>query len=139
MVRLARGKSHLIERIRLWNLANTESVREFRIDVSDTAVDESAFTTVLTATALNQSTSFQDFVLPGGPVAARYVRFVVVSNYNSTSYVGIRELQVVPVAQAPQRTYSSALNASTRPEMAARRGRGTGWVTASGQVTDQYL
>ena len=107
VVQLARGKSHLIERIRLWNLGNTESVREFRIDLSNTTADATEFATVLTATALNNSTSYQDFTLPGGPVPARYVRFVAVNNYGSTSDVGIRELAVVPVAQAPQRSYSA--------------------------------
>jgi hypothetical protein len=81
--------------VRLLNLGSTGSVEGFRVDVSNTTADEAAFATVLAATAQNNGTARQEFVFPGGPVAARFVRFVALDNYGSATDLGLREIEVV--------------------------------------------
>lgn len=138
-VSLAREKTYLVERIRVANAfgAAAQAVKDFSLAVSNTTGDASAFTTVLSGRLADVS-GLQDFVVPGGPVAVRHVRFTALNNYGSTCCVSIQELQVVPVAGAVP-SVSSYQDASTRPELALDDKASTLWWTASGQATDQHL
>jgi hypothetical protein len=136
-VELARGKSYPIDRIRILSPNNTEAIRDFRIDVSNTTSDDSAFTSVMTSTALN-TTALQEFVFPGGPIDARYIRLYAFNNYGHTCCVAVSEFQVVPVPTTLT-SFSSHYDASYRPEMILDNNAGSYWSTANGQVTDQFV
>ncbi len=138
-VSLEREKTHLVERIRVANAFGgaSQAVKDFSLAVSNTTGDDTAFTTILSG-RLEDVSGLQDFVVPGGPVAARHVRFTAFNNYGSTCCVSIQELQVVPVAgEIP--SVSSYQDASTRPELALDDKPSTLWWTASGQAANQHL
>lgn len=138
-VTLARGESYTVSRVRIANAAGAlgQAVRDFALSVSDTTNEASAFSTVLTAT-LQDVAGFQEFAIPGGPAAARYVRFTPVSNYGSACCVSIQELYVPP-AGGPTVSVSNHLSALYRAEMALDGSPSTYWLTAAGQTLDQFL
>jgi PKD repeat protein len=113
-------------------------VKDFQIAVSNTTADLSSFTTVLTGTAQNNGTT-QEFVFPGGTVDAKYVELLAIDNYGSPYYVAVSELQVVPVQTPGVLSYSSYRDASSRPEYAIDNNSQTGWVSADGQASGQFL
>jgi PKD repeat protein len=84
-VELAMGGDTLIDRVRLQPSSGVtnEAVKDFEVYVSTTTDEDSAFTLVLAATALNNG-QLQEFVLPGGPRHARFVRLVARNNYGAT-------------------------------------------------------
>ena len=138
VVELGKGKTYLVDRVRLVNAAGTNtSVRNFRVDVSATTPDDAGFSTVVTAIALDNST-LQEFVFPAGPRDARYVRLVAVDAYGTGTSVSVNELQVVPVP-TPVTSYSSYQDATNRPENLLDNSSSTYWLTASGQVTNQFV
>ncbi len=138
-VTLARAKSYPLERIRIANAfgAAGQAVKDFRLGLSNTTSEDSAFTTVLSG-SLQDISGFQEFAIPGGPMAAKHVRFTAVNNYSSACCVSIQELQVLPVA-GPPASVSSYLNPLNRAEMALDEVPSTFWQTASGQTANQYL
>ncbi|MDP9353014.1 MAG: PKD domain-containing protein, partial [Chloroflexota bacterium] len=90
---LAGGKTYVIDRVRLMPASHsTERVSEFEVAVSTTTADDAAFTTVLTATAAN-NTTLQEFVLPK-PVLAKYVLYRPLKNRGSTCCIGTQQLKV---------------------------------------------
>ncbi|HYI07797.1 MAG TPA: discoidin domain-containing protein [Thermoanaerobaculia bacterium] len=131
------AQPYTIDRIRLENHADGlgRAARDFRIDVG-TLNDVATFTTVLTGTALN-ATGLQEFILPGGPVRARYIRFNILKNHGHANQVGVRELQVVPV-EAGKSSVSSYNNSSSRPEMMLDGDPNTAWISANNRTTNQY-
>jgi PKD repeat protein len=138
VIELGKGKTYLVDRVRLVNAAGTNtSVRNFRVDVSATTPDDAGFSTVVTAVALDNST-LQEFVFPAGPRDARYVRLVAVDAYGTGTSVSVNELQVVPVP-TPVTSYSSYQDATNRPENLLDNSNSTYWLTASGQVTNQFV
>jgi RHS repeat-associated protein len=72
----------------------TESLKDFELLASTTTDDDSAFTSILTGTALNNGL-LQTFTFPGGPVHARYFRLLAKNNYGSTSYIRLGTLQLL--------------------------------------------
>ncbi|HEY7510113.1 MAG TPA: Ig-like domain-containing protein, partial [Vicinamibacteria bacterium] len=138
VLELARGKTWTIDRVRLSNNgAGTQSVRAFRVEVSNTTSDPAAFAPVLAGEAQNNAT-LQEFVLPAGPVEARYLRFVPLTNWNSATNVALAELQAVPVP-LPAPSFSSYADATSRPEMLLDNSASTWWLSASGQTTNQFV
>ncbi len=91
----------------------------------------------MSTVALDIST-LQEFVFPGGPRDARFVRLVAVDNYGPATSVGLNELQVVPVP-TPATSYSSYQDATNRPENLLDNSTNTYWLTAGGQVTNQFV
>ncbi len=137
-VTLARGKSYRVDRVRVWNASGAagQQVRSFRVEASNTTTDPGAFATVYAGTLLDVA-PVQEFVLPGGPVDARYVRFTAVSNHGSACCASIRDLEVVPVPSKPP-SVSSYLDPASRPDALLDGDPATAWSTASGAVTDQF-
>jgi PKD repeat protein len=138
-VTLARGASHAVERIRIANAfgALGQAVRNFSIAVSNTTSETSSFATVMTGT-LQDVSGFQEFAIPGGPIAARHVRFTAIDNYGSTCCSSIQEIEVVPQS-GPAPSVTSYLGTLYRPEMALDGSPATYWQTATNQTTDQRL
>ena len=91
IVDLAGSDAHVIDRVRIVNASGSESVRNFRIDVSATTADASAFTAVASGT-LTDSDRVQELIF--APVEARYVRLFVM-NSRSSSTVSIRSFEVI--------------------------------------------
>jgi RHS repeat-associated protein len=88
-IQLAGGKSYLIEGVRLATWYDSghglpTAVKDFEVWVSNTTPDDASFTRVLSASA-----SFvpygQQFLFPGGPVAAKYVKYVPLTNGGESS------------------------------------------------------
>jgi RHS repeat-associated protein len=84
IIQLAGDKIYSLSGIKLataWNQGSgsATAVRNFEVWVSTTAPDDASFTKVLTATAAlsGQLTAFN---FPGGPVPARYVKYVPLTN-----------------------------------------------------------
>ena len=95
-------ESVFIERVRLQSangVAATTSVRDFDVQVSSTDFNDASFVTVLSATLLNNG-QLQEFVLPGGPARARYLKFVPRNNYGSVSSIQLGTFNAVAVGSA---------------------------------------
>ncbi len=91
---LADGQTYLIDRVQLRPASHSlERVQTFAIDVSTTTADDAAFTTVLEATAAD-NTTLQEFVLPT-PVYAKYIRYRPLSNRGSKCCIGTQQLTVL--------------------------------------------
>ncbi|HYI07641.1 MAG TPA: PKD domain-containing protein [Thermoanaerobaculia bacterium] len=126
------GMQHAVNRVRVFNLDDTRSTKDFRIEVSN---DNVTYTTAFTGTAL-QPAGAQEFTFPAVP--ARYVRFFAVNNYGSTAALGIRDLEVLS-AYAGQSSVSSYSGAGNGPENLFDQDVNTYWMTASGRTTNQSV
>ena len=144
-IRLGGGLLYAIDRVRLRSQLSNE-VKDFEIRVSTTTGDDSAFTTVFTGTAV-QNTDFQEFSF--GPVEARFVELFVVDTYRgNTAQLKTFEVLTVDGANAARGggvgafivDFSSRWSTSTnvRPENLIDNNPSTGWDTGNGQVTDQF-
>ncbi|MBI4321465.1 MAG: PKD domain-containing protein [Chloroflexi bacterium] len=93
---LVGGKTYLIDRIRVMPRADgwfDQRVKDFKIAVSTTTSDDSAFTTVFTGTAAYNG-NLQEFVL-SRPVFAKYVRYSPLSNYGNPTNISTTQLKVM--------------------------------------------
>ncbi|HEX7155000.1 MAG TPA: PKD domain-containing protein [Thermoanaerobaculia bacterium] len=77
-----------------YSSVSTDVVKDFELFASTTTDDDSAFTSILTGTNLNNGL-LQTFAFPGGPIRARYFRFVAKNNYGFTSYIRIGTLHLL--------------------------------------------
>lgn len=78
-----------IDRVRLQSNQGTISptnLKDFEIQISATTADDASFVTVLSATMLNNG-QLQEFVLPGGPIRARFLKLLLKNNYGSPSSI----------------------------------------------------
>lgn len=109
------GATYTVDRVRLTpGYYPSERVKDFRIDVSTTTADDASFTTVLTATADNNN-GMQEFVFPGGPVLAKFVRYAALNNRGSPYYIATRQLRVMSPQEGELRTVAFR-NLSTDPD-----------------------
>ena len=95
-------ESVFIDRVRLQALnaiAGTTCVRDFDVRVSSTTSADASFVTVLSATLLNNG-QLQEFIIPGGPARARYIRLVPKNNYGSASSIQIATFNAVAAGSA---------------------------------------
>lgn len=107
VVRLWDGQTWLIDRVAIMPRTDAPSqrVRDFAVDVSTTGfASESDWTTVLTATAADSGT-LQTFQLPGGPVAAKYVRIRLLSNRGDPTYTSVEQFKVYTTQQSAGSTF----------------------------------
>ncbi|HLG15061.1 MAG TPA: PKD domain-containing protein, partial [Blastocatellia bacterium] len=81
-----------IERVQIQAAASTIAVKNFEVLVSQTPNDAD-FVSVLTATYANTGT-LQEFVFPGGPVRARFAKFIAKDNHGA-SLMQIQTFNVV--------------------------------------------
>ncbi|MGH9871912.1 MAG: PKD domain-containing protein, partial [Pyrinomonadaceae bacterium] len=92
-------ESVFIDRVRLQAANGTTAVKDFDVQVSSTNSDDASFLAVLSATYLNNG-QLQEFVLPGGPARARYIKFVPRNNYGSTANIQLATFNAVAVGSA---------------------------------------
>ncbi|MEW5990518.1 MAG: PKD domain-containing protein [Chloroflexota bacterium] len=107
VVRLWEGSSWLVDRIAIMPRVDyqPQRVRDFAVDVSTTGfANESDWTTVLAATAADSAT-LQSFVLPDGPVAARYIRVRLLSNRGDSTYISVSQFKVYSPQQSGGTTF----------------------------------
>jgi hypothetical protein len=72
-----------IDRVRLQSNQGTISptnLKDFEIQISWTTADDASFATVLSATMLNNG-QLQEFVLPGGPIRARFLKLLLKQHF----------------------------------------------------------
>ena len=74
----------------------TANVKDFDVQVSATTSDDSSFVTVLTATYVNNGL-LQEFVFPGGPARARFVKFLPKNSYLGSGNITIGTFNPVSV------------------------------------------
>ncbi|HEV2904090.1 MAG TPA: discoidin domain-containing protein, partial [Pyrinomonadaceae bacterium] len=77
----------------------TTLVKDFDVQISATTSDDASFVTVLSGTLLN-NTQMQEFVLPGGPVRARYLKLLLRSNYGNANSFQLGTFNPVAVGSA---------------------------------------
>ena len=88
-----------IDRVRLQSdqgLVSTSMVKDFEVQVSATTSDTNSFTTALNATYLNNG-QLQEFVFPGGPRRARFIKFLPKNNHRGTGNIEIGTFNPVAV------------------------------------------
>ncbi|MEH7107972.1 OmpL47-type beta-barrel domain-containing protein [Bacillus sp. JJ1764] len=91
---LAGNKTYLIDKVQLMpriDYAN-QRVKDFEIAVSTTTPDNSAFTTVLKATAADNG-KLQDFILEK-PVMAKYIMYRPLNTQGSSTVISTQQLKV---------------------------------------------
>ncbi len=59
---------------------STSNVKDFEVQVSATTSADASFVTVLNATYINNG-QLQEFVFPGGPARAKFIKFLPKNNY----------------------------------------------------------
>src|SRR5262249_10341685 len=75
----------LIDRVRLQNMVENQVVKDFEVQVA-TSENDADLVTVFTGTYQNNG-QLQEFVFPGGPVRARYVKLIAKNNYGDPNYL----------------------------------------------------
>ncbi|HEX9986266.1 MAG TPA: discoidin domain-containing protein [Thermoanaerobaculia bacterium] len=128
---------HTIDRIRVHNLDDSlapvqRAVKDFRFEVSN----DNVTWTAVSSGVLQNAAGAQEFTF--APVAARFLRFVAVNNYGSTSALGIRELEVVSI-YANKSSVSSYNALSALPENLFDNDANSGWITGNGRLTNEYV
>ncbi len=91
-----------IDRVRLQSNQGSigpSNLKDFDVQISSTTSDDASFVTVLSATMLNNG-QLQEFVFPGGPVRARYLKLLLKTNYGSPSNISIATFNPVAVGSA---------------------------------------
>ncbi|HEY2973146.1 MAG TPA: PKD domain-containing protein [Pyrinomonadaceae bacterium] len=121
-IQLAGGNVYTLAGVKLaigseFQFGNTTSVKDFEVWVSDTP-DESAFTKVLSATATLEH-RLQTFSFPGGPVAARYVKYVPLNNQGGGPNINTAIFDVIAAGRARVVEASGQNLAETDPPEAA--------------------
>jgi PKD repeat protein len=94
-IQLAGGKTYVIDRVQVQPRPDfvDQRVRDFEVAVSTTTAEDSAFTTVLRATAADNG-RLQEFKLDK-PVLAKYVRYRAVNNRGSTCCISTQQFKVM--------------------------------------------
>ncbi|HSS19125.1 MAG TPA: PKD domain-containing protein [Pyrinomonadaceae bacterium] len=78
-------QSVFIDRVRLQSNQGSigaPNLKDFQVQISSTTSDDASFVTVLNATQLNNG-QLQEFMLPGGPTRAKYLKLIFKNNYGS--------------------------------------------------------
>ena len=142
-VRLAGGKEYLLDGVKVATWYDTGSgrataVKDFEVWVSDTTPDASAFTKVLTASAAFVD-NFQSFMFPGGPVRAKYVRYVPVNNHGGASTISTVAFDVMTRGTGGVVAVSGQFGASHPAEAMLDGDAQTSWLSAPGVPTNQWV
>ncbi|MEP6636018.1 MAG: PKD domain-containing protein, partial [Acidobacteriota bacterium] len=91
-----------IDRVRLQSangFVSNATLKDFDVAVSATTSDDSSFVTVFSGTLLNTG-QLQEFVFPGGPARARYVKLLLKNNYGSPNNIQLATFNPVAVGSA---------------------------------------
>ncbi|HKO42296.1 MAG TPA: PKD domain-containing protein [Pyrinomonadaceae bacterium] len=88
-----------IDRVRLQSEQGSVSpsaVKDFEVQISATTSDAAGFITVLNASYIN-SGQLQEFVLPGGPARARFIKFLPKNNHGGSGNIQVATFNPVAV------------------------------------------
>ena len=94
-IQLAGGKTYVIDRVQVQPRPDfaDQRVRDFEVAVSTTTADDSAFTTVLRATAADNG-RLQEFKLDK-PVLAKYVRYRALNNRGNRCCISTQQFKAI--------------------------------------------
>lgn len=126
IVRLPGATPATFDRIRLVTPGSSESVLNFRVQVSSTTPDDSAFTTILTATATAVD-RVQEFIL-ATPAQGRYVRLVILSA--RTGFAQVRSFDAVQAEGSGVPNYHTPPSISKAADRASTSDATTGGAQA---------
>jgi uncharacterized repeat protein (TIGR01451 family) len=136
---LAGGNPYTIDRVRLRPYGGCcldQRVKDFEVWVSTASANDNDFVRVLTATAADNS-ELQEFILPGGPVQARYVKYLPRTSQGSCCYISTSQFQVVataPLGPGGIVAASSHWDTNAGPERLLDQDADSGWRTADGET-----
>ena len=88
-----------IDRVRLQSdqgSVSPSAVKDFEVQISATTSDAAGFVTVLNASYVNNG-QLQEFVLPGGPARARFIKFLPKNNHGGSGNIQIATFNPVAV------------------------------------------
>ncbi len=91
-----------IDRVRLQpaqGSVSSSTLKDFEVQISSTTADDASFSTVLSATLLNNG-QLQEFVLPGGPRHALYLKLIARNNYGDASGIQLGTFNPLAVGSA---------------------------------------
>lgn len=99
-IELSGGIAHTIDRVRVQPRPGwaDQRVKDFEVWVSTTTADDIEFVKVLTATAADNG-DLQEFLLPAGPVAAKYVMYKPLNNRGSCCHISTQRFQALTGAE----------------------------------------
>jgi len=143
-IRLAGGQIYPIDRVRVQPRGDCcvdQRVKDFEVWVSTTTADDAAFTRVLAATAADNG-QVQEFVFPGGPAPARYVKYVALNNRGSTCCISTSSFHVVATSDVGLGGIvgaSGQFDANFPAEAVLDESPATAWRSANGQNANQWL
>ncbi|MBX2999576.1 MAG: tandem-95 repeat protein [Caldilineaceae bacterium] len=139
IIRLAGDGPHTMDRIQIQprgDCCPDQRVKDFEVWVSATDANDASFTRVLSATAADNG-NLQEFILPGGPVAARFVKYVALNARGanacciSTSSFHVVSVDALGVGGAV--AASSQFDATSAPALLLDDNPDSIWRTANGQ------
>lgn len=140
VIKLGGDGSHSLKGIRLggnYNAGINYWVKDFEIWISNTVDDDAAFTKVLDGVKTTSET--QDYIFPGGPVPARYIKYVPKSNRDgSTAYIANMGIEAIAVDAAGIHSFSSDYE-NSRVEEAFDNNPQSGWYCSPGALTNQWV
>lgn len=123
-------------------------VKEFEVWVSDRSPNDSDFVRVLRATAQSNG-NLQEFVFPGGALRAKFVKLVLLSNYNvlgdapnkNSNVIALQQFQVVAANNLNSGGVVAASSASANagPERMLDHTVLSTWNSAAGQKSNQWV
>jgi uncharacterized repeat protein (TIGR01451 family) len=146
-VQLVGGSAHVVSRVAIQGSSSTPGLKDFQIRVSTTGAADADFTTVMTGT-MPQDNNVHEFTF--APVSARYVQLFVANNWGNPTniyvlwfqvwtrdgqggIVSLREGSPASVAGFSSQTIGSV------PENMLDNNPSTGWLSADGQTTNQWV
>lgn len=130
-IQLAGGNVYTISGVRLApSYNNGPSPQNFEVWVSSTTADDSAFTRVLTATATTDP-KIQNFTFPGGPVAARYVKYVPLTRYGTNPYIHTGLFDVIMPQHPGGAVAASSTSGFNFPEQTLSGNPNLQWVSVT--------
>jgi uncharacterized repeat protein (TIGR01451 family) len=140
VIQLAGGGLYTLEGVQLVasSFAVSDPVKNFEVWVSTTTADDAAFSRVLQATVANDG-ALQTFLFPGGPVQARYVRYVPLDSYRASNSITTGYFGVVAQEAARVVGVSSQYNRDTWPVFALEDGANAIWRTRAGGVLNEWI
>lgn len=144
IIQLAGGDLHTLKGVKIASMhavfAQTieYAVRNFEVWVSSTTPDDASFAKVLTATAaLNPA--LQTFMFPGGPVQARYVKYVPLTNGGSP-VVNTQAFDVIAERMGQLVASSAQIQSNFNPpEAALDFDDNSIWFSPGGATTSVWL
>lgn len=143
-IQLAGGNVYTLDGVKLaigsdFQFGDSTSVKDFEVWVSATTPEESSFTKVLSATAALDR-RLQTFNFPGGPVSARYLKYVPLNNRGGGPNINTAMLDVIAAGRAKVVGYSGQNESETNPPEAAFDGDlKSNWFSPIGVNTDVWV